>query len=184
MSSLTGHLLVASPQLVDPNFARTVLLLFEHSDQGASGVVLNRATEATITDLSEQVFEEHFAWEKPINLGGPVPGPLLVLHTIEELADQEVLPGVFSTYISSKIQRVIRRRPEPSLIVANCAGWGPGQLERELEQESWVHLPAKPEHLFGDDAGDLWDTLSKAVRSSHLAQFLGLRVIPGDPAAN
>ncbi len=184
MTSLSGHLLVASPKLLDPNFTRTVLLLFEHSQRGAAGVVLNRATEATVSDLAEQVFEEPFSWDKVIHLGGPVAGPLLVLHTVEEFADRTILPGVYSTFLTTKIQRLIRERPEPSLIIANCAGWGPGQLEGELERADWDHLPASPEHLFRDTTTDLWDDLSRASRSGNLARYLGLKVVPGDPGAN
>src|SRR5438874_2443173 len=97
MNSLKGHLLIATPSLIDPNFARTVLLMLGHDRDGAMGLVLNRPTEATISDLAGTVFEEGFEWDKPIHLGGPVTGPFMVIHTIEVLADQEVVPGVYHT---------------------------------------------------------------------------------------
>ena len=184
MKPLKGQLLVAAPKLDDPNFARTVLLMVEHTEDGAAGIVLNRPTEATITDLSEQVFQESFEWEKPINLGGPVAGPLLILHTVEDLADQEVLPGVFSTFISSKIQQLIRRRIEPSLVIANCAGWGPGQLEGEIRSEAWLSMPAKPDHVFWGGAADLWDTTLRQIKAADLTRFLGVRGLPLDPSMN
>ncbi len=114
MDSLKGQLLVATPRLLDPNFRKTVLLMLEHSDSGAVGVVLNRATEATVEDLSEQVLQERFEWDKPIHIGGPVPGPLIVLHTVAEQADQEVIEGLFSTVDAAKIQDLFRAAPNPA----------------------------------------------------------------------
>jgi len=184
MKPLKGQLLVAAPQLNDPNFTRTVLLMFEHTEDGAAGLVLNRPTEATVTDLSEQVFDQAFTWEKAINLGGPVAGPLLILHGLEEQADQEILPGVYSTFISSKIQHLIRRRVEPSLVIANCAGWGPGQLEGEIEREAWLSMPARPDHVFRDGAEDLWEAALKQIKAADLSRFFGVRALPLDPTLN
>src|SRR5262245_6933084 len=132
MNSLKGHLLIATPELLAPIFAQSVILMLEHNDEGAMGVILNQPINTTITDLAGKIFEEDFEWDKPLSLGGPVPGPLMVLHTIEELSDQEVLPGVCHTLEASRVQEIIRRRAEPSLIIANYSGWGPGQLEGEF----------------------------------------------------
>ena len=184
MKSLKGHLLVATPTLLDPNFARAVLLMFEHSEEGAAGVILNRPTEATVTNISEQVLEEPFAWEKAIHLGGPVPGPLMILHTIEDLADQDVLPGIYSCVEASKVRQLIRSEAEPSLILANYAGWGPGQLEGEIEQDSWLSLSADPRHVFWDDPRDLWDTVIREIRGNELTRTLGLDGLPPDPSLN
>ena len=78
MESLKGHLLVAARGLLDPNFARTVILMLGHGPEGAAGLVLNRPTDPrTIGEIAEQVFEEEIDWDKPIHLGGPVAGPLV-----------------------------------------------------------------------------------------------------------
>ena len=79
MESLKGHLLVATRGLLDPNFTRTVILILGHGPEGAAGLVLNRPTDKTIGEVAEQVFEEEIDWDKPIHIGGPVPGPLVVL---------------------------------------------------------------------------------------------------------
>ncbi len=144
MKSLKGQLLVATSDLLDSNFFQTVILLFEHNDEGAAGVVLNRPIEASITDIAEQVFEAPFDWDKPIHLGGPVPGPLMILHQVSELADQEIMPGLYSTIEAQKVQEALRQRLEPSLIVANYAGWGPGQLETEISEKLLDHNPRHP----------------------------------------
>jgi putative transcriptional regulator len=81
MKSLKGHLLVAAHNLDDPNFERTAILLIEHAGKGAMGLVLNRPSGATISDLAGKLFDEDFSWHKPIHLGGPVTGPFVALHT-------------------------------------------------------------------------------------------------------
>lgn len=184
MKSLKGHLLVASPELMSPFFTKTVILMLDHSSEGASGVVLNRPTEATITVVSEQVLQESFAWDKPIRLGGPVGGPLMVLHNQESLADDTILPGVFSTIEAEKVEEAIRLKVEPSLIIANYAGWGPGQLEGEIQEDSWLILPARVEHIFWPDEEDLWKAVVQEIQSSTLGRFLGLRELPEDPSMN
>jgi putative transcriptional regulator len=184
MKSLKGHLLVATPRLSDPNFTRTVLLMFQHSEDGAAGIILNRLTGATISDVADQVFPDEFEWDKPIQLGGPVPGPLLVLHRDESLSDHEMIPGVFGTFDSEKIQEIVRQRTEPSLIIANYAGWGPGQLESELDEDSWLELPATADHVFWEDDRDLWDSVVNEIHSGRLSRILGIVEIPDDPSMN
>ncbi|CAN5901066.1 YqgE/AlgH family protein [soil metagenome] len=184
MRSLKGHLLVASPNLLSPFFTQTVLLMLDHTSQGASGVILNRPTEATITAVSDQVLQESFDWEKPINLGGPVAGPLMVVHTREDLADDQILPGVFSSIDAARVERMIRQKVEPSLVIANYAGWGPGQLEGEIEEDSWLSMPARPAHVFWASDKDLWKTVLQEIQSSSLGRYLGLRDLPGDPSVN
>lgn len=185
MKSLKGHLLVATPELVDPNFHKTVVLMFEHNEQGAAGVVINRPIEATVSDIAEQVFQEHFEWEKALSLGGPVSGPLMILHSEADLADQEILPGVFSTIEADKVREILRRRADPSVIVANYAGWGPGQLEAEIAEESWITAPATPELVFQADPSDLWDAVFEGTRSQpDLIQMLRLKEVPEDPTLN
>jgi putative transcriptional regulator len=184
MDSLKGQLLIATPQLLAPFFARTVILMLEHGASGALGVVLNRPTEATVSDIAPQALQEPFEWPKPIYLGGPVPGPLMVLHTLEEMAEREVLPGLYSCVEAAKIQQVIRQRVEPSLIIANYSGWGPGQLEGEIEADSWFSAPATVEHVFWDRDDDLWTIVVKEIRNAQLADLLDLDDVPPDPTVN
>ena len=184
MNSLKGHLLVATPDLMGPFFMRTVILMLEHNEEGALGVVLNRPTEATITDISEQVFDGPFEWDKPILLGGPVPGPLVAIHSVEDLADQQVFEGVFSSSEAFKVQQIIRRKTEPCLVVANYAGWGPGQLEGEIEEDSWRSTPAKFEHVFWEGDDDLWEAIRKRMGASDLSQILRIKTVPPDPSLN
>src|SRR3954447_15009201 len=138
MTSLQGHLLIASPHLLAPAFAHAVVLMLGHDEDGAMGVILNQSLRTTVTALAGKVFEEGFEWDKRLHLGGPVPGSLTVLHALGDLADREVLPGIYHTADGAKVQEIIRRRPEPSLILANTSVWGPGQLEGELDTGTWL----------------------------------------------
>jgi putative transcriptional regulator len=184
MNSLKGQLLIATPQLLAPIFARSVILMLEHNEEGAMGVILNQPINTIVTDLAGKIFEDEFAWDKPLHLGGPVPGPLMVLHTIEDLADQVVLPGVFHSIEATRVQEVISRRPEPSLIIANYSGWGPGQLEGEFGWDSWLTLPAASEHVFWAGEKELWKVVVNQVNARKLSEFLNLREMPPDPSMN
>src|SRR4051812_40973287 len=127
MTSLQGHLLIASPHLLAPAFVRAVILILAHDEDGALGFVLNQPIKTKMSALSGKVFEEGFEWDKRLHLGGPVPGSLTVLHSFGALADREILPGVYHTADGCKVQEIIRRKVEPSLVIANSSAWGPGQ---------------------------------------------------------
>ena len=184
MKSLKGYFLVASTSLSDPNFARTVLLLIEHTEAGAAGVVLNRPTGATIAEIAEEIFEEPADWDKPIHLGGPVPGPLMALHGVEDLGDLPVIAGVYSTVDPEKLHDLIRRRVEPSIFLANHAGWSPGQLESELAEDSWLYTKADPDQLFHPGDVEMWQEAIKAISAEQLSDMLGLDDLPDDPSLN
>ena len=184
MRSLKGHLLIASPSLLASFFTRTVILMLDHSEEGAAGVVLNRPTEATVSDIAETVFSEPFDWDKPLNLGGPVSGPLMVLHEVEELSDQEIFPGLYNCGRDVQVREAVMDRTEPSMILANYAGWGPGQLEGRVRRRLLADPPRDPGlRLLGRDQ-DLWDVVVKAVNARKLSDFLGLRDVPADPSLN
>jgi putative transcriptional regulator len=184
MNSLKGHLLIATPQLNAPLFAKSVILMLHHDEDGAMGVILNRPTDASIAEISEKVFGERFEWDKPLLLGGPVPGPMLVIHADEALADQEIIPGVYRTFDAALIRELVRQEAEPSLVVANCSGWGPGQLEGEFGWDSWLTLPATAEHIFWDGDKDIWEAVVGEVNARKLSEFFGIREVPPDPSVN
>lgn len=183
--SLKGRLLIASPDLQSPMFARSVVLVLEHSEEdGARGIILNLPTSATMADLAGKLFDEDFAWDKPLHLGGPVAGPLLVLHTRPKLADLEVASGVYIALDSAKSQHLITQEIEPSLVIANFSGWAPGQLEQELADDAWVVVPASMGRIFDGADQDLWWTTLRDFRTSVLTKILNLRNVPEDPRLN
>lgn len=158
--------------------------MLEHSPGGAAGLILNQPTEATVASIAEQVFDEPSDWEKLISLGGPVPGPMVLLHEYEELGDQEVIPGVFSTVDASKVRDLVRSKPEPALAVANYSGWGPGQLEGEIETGSWVTLPARFKHVFWQGEAELWQVVMKEYNALQLTAMFHIKDMPDDPTLN
>jgi len=184
-TSLKGQLLVATPQLESPLFARSVVLLLEHSaDEGARGVILNLPTTATMTDLAGKLFDDDFVWDKPLLLGGPVAGPLVVLHTRAEMADLKIASGIYLALDATKSQELISSETEPSLVIANFSGWEPGQLESELDQQVWLTTPADSAHVFFNEDGDIWRTTLREVTAEKLKRMLNLRELPDDPSLN
>jgi len=146
--------------------------------------VLNRPTEKSIRDISAQLTLEVTDWDKPIHLGGPVPGPLIAIHTDPTLADDEILPGLFTAVDPEKLREIVLRKAEPSFIVAHYSGWGPGQLEAEFAEDSWLTLPARQEHIFRTDARELWGAVMREIGDTRLNEMLKLRARPDDPNVN
>ncbi len=189
MKSLQGQLLIASPKLFDPNFFRSVVLLVQHTDNGALGLVLNRPLEMTINDAWGQVSETPCEVSGFLHQGGPCEGPLMVLHTDSGIADVPelpVIPEVFFTTDRDAIQQLVTQNPAENhskmKFFVGYAGWSPGQLESELEDGGWLMTPAANKHIFsGDD--ELWPTLMKEI-SEAIFSTLNPKVIPEDPSTN
>lgn len=184
MSYLDGNLLIASPQMPDSFFSKSVILVLSHTEHGAAGLIINRPTEATVTDLAKQIFQDPFDWQKPIWLGGPVSGPLVLLHREASYADHQVISGVYSTVEDSKVRQVLRLRLDPSLVIINYAGWGPGQLEREILESSWETVPASFSLIFPPENMDIWKHSLQQARAQKLLSLVNIREIPEDPSWN
>ena len=182
MESLEGQFLLASPQLLDPNFVRTVVLLIQHNDMGALGLVVNRPTAKTVQEVWKQVGESPCECQQPVHLGGPVQGPLMAIHTVEGLAEMEVVAGVFFAAKKQNLDALVRCN-EPFKVFFGHSGWGPGQLEDEIAQGAWRAIPASLEDVF--DAGeDLWQRLMQRAVAGMLPEMLGIKHIPPDPSLN
>lgn len=184
METLKGRLLVAAPSLASAFFSRTVILMLEHNDEGAMGIVLNRPTDASVNDIAGQIMETPIGWDKPIHLGGPVRGPLQVLHQVVEFGDQDVVDGVYATMSADKVRQLLELKPDPSLIIANYAGWGTGQLEGEIAEDSWLTHPARAELVFWPDSTELWRIVLNEIHAAELSEVLRLKRLPADPGMN
>lgn len=182
MESLKGHLLIASPQLADPNFVRTVVLLVEHNDQGAFGVVLNRPSNFSVKDFWDSVTDEPCDCLEPINVGGPVEGPLLAIHKQPMFSETEVIPGVYIAAQRDHLDSIVRQG-EPFRVFSGYSGWGAGQLETELKRGGWITMAAKSDFLFAP-TDDLWYRTSQAVASDVLISTLKIKHVPSDPSLN
>ena len=171
-SSLQGRLLIATPTLGDPNFAGSVVLIAEHDEQGAMGLVLNHPLDVTVAD-AVPILSGFVAPVQPgavLALGDFVDGnrsAAIAFGTVGFLpadADETLDPAT-----------VVRAR-----VFAGYAGWGAGQLESELEQEAWVVIPAHIDDCFTERPEELW---RQALRryGGHLAVF---SLQPDDPSLN
>jgi len=183
MKSLQGHFLVASPHLLDPNFTRTVVLLIQHNLDGAFGLVLNRPSSKTIRELWEQVHEPPCENEQRVHLGGPVSGPLMALHTIQDLSEIEVLPGVYFSAEKGHLEELVRGNGAQFKLFVGHSGWGGKQLEGELKQGAWFTAPAKAEYIFLDEEA-LWKRVAGEIGRGLLHSMLNIKEFPDDPSMN
>jgi putative transcriptional regulator len=180
--SLRGKLILASPTLLDPNFVRTVVLIAEHTEEGAMGLVLNRPAATTVDEAVPDL-----TWlageDAQVYVGGPVAETaVIVLAEFERpemagaLIDDEL--GFIGTEADDPdaLDGAIRR----ARVYAGHAGWGPGQLEDELQEESWIVEPPRREEVFAEDAQRLW----AAVLRRKGRQYALLATMPLDPSLN
>jgi putative transcriptional regulator len=181
MDSLRGKLIVASPSLLDPNFRRTVVLIAEHGEDGAMGVVLNRESELEVDDAAPTLAELVEPGAHVLE-GGPVqPAAVVVMAEFEDT-------GAAATLVIDDIGFVAADADFDSLglavrrvrVFAGLAGWAPGQLESEIERDDWIVEPATPEDVFHEDADALWsDVLERKG-----GQFALVARMPEDPSLN
>lgn len=181
MESLRGQLLVAAPSLLDPNFRRTVVLVGEHGEEGAMGVVLNRPSSVSVADAVPPLATLVEDGE-PVHLGGPVqPRAIVVLGEFSDPGDAGApvvgpvgfLPGEIED--ADDVVGVTRAR-----VFAGYAGWAAGQLEAELEESSWILEPAVPEDVFTSRPEALWS----AVLRRKGGRYTVLALLPPDPSVN
>jgi putative transcriptional regulator len=177
-SSLRGKLLIAAPLLIDPNFHRTVVLVIEHSEEGALGVVLNRPTELSVSQAVPELagFDDGCVFA-----GGPVQPEAVIALAEYAVPPQEgavcgpIAPIGVDSDMDTLAEEVTRVR-----VYAGYSGWGEGQLEGELEEDAWFVEPALPGDVFCTDADTLW---------SHVLERKGgeyrlVARMPEDPGLN
>lgn len=183
VSSLTGRLLVATPALADPNFARSVVLLLDHDDEGSLGVILNRPTPVGVGDILRSW--AGLAGEPGVVFqGGPV--------SLDSALGVAVIPGdegpVGWRRVYGAIGLVDLETPPELLggalgalrIFAGYAGWGPGQLEGELDEGAWYVVESEPGDVSSPRPEGLWRAVLRRQRSK-LAMFA---TYPDDPSLN
>lgn len=180
MESLRGQLLISSGGLYDPNFRHTVVLIGEHNVDGALGVVLNRALDLTVREavpvLADLVPEGDLLFQ-----GGPVQpqSPVLVAEFSNPfLADIPIFGsvGFLIGEIDPEAQSSILR----ARLYAGYSGWGPGQLEGEMEEGSWIVDPAREEDVFTDVPDLLWSR----VLERKGPEYRQMSRMPFDPSMN
>jgi putative transcriptional regulator len=180
--SLRGKLILASPVLKDPNFIRTVVLIAEHTDDGAMGLVLNRPAATTVSEAVPDL-----AWlaegDEQVYVGGPVAETAVIV--LAEFERPELAGALVESDLGfigadaddpERLDGAIRR----ARVFAGHAGWGPGQLEDELAEEAWIVEPPTREEIFTEDAEGLW----AAVLRRKGRRYALLSTMPLDPSLN
>ncbi|MFO7905202.1 MAG: YqgE/AlgH family protein [Planctomycetota bacterium] len=183
MKSLKGHFLVASPHLGDANFFRSVVLMVQHDDEGAFGVVMNRPTSHTAAEAPELAAEASCELDVPIHLGGPVPGPLIAVHSDISVAELEIATGIYFSTAKEAITRIVCQSPDSFRLFSGYSGWGPGQLNGELEAGGWLTEPATHEDVFSDYE-TLWNRIARRIGLDILSPGIRREQMPDDPSMN
>ena len=181
MDSLQGKLLIAAPALVDPNFARTVVLIAAHSDEGALGLVLNRPLDTPLAEIAP-VLEGLAEPGAVLHSGGPVAPESAVLladFTDPSLAALLIVGDIGLPSAGcelSDLEAGVRR----ARVFAGHSGWAPGQLDEELDQEAWFVGQLAPDELWLADSTLLWST----TLSRKGGAYALLARMPADPRVN
>jgi len=180
MGTLKGQLLIAGGGLLDPNFRRTVILIGEHNEEGALGVVLNRPApyriEEAVPPLASIVSPDDTLF-----FGGPVqPDSPVILAEFDhpDFADLLVFGAI--GFLTGEALPESREGIKRARVFAGYAGWGAGQLEAEIEEDSWIVERALEEDVFTAEPGELW---SRALRRKG-GDYRLLSTMPVDPSLN
>jgi putative transcriptional regulator len=179
VASTRGQLLIAGPGLLDPNFQRTVVLIVEHTDDGAFGLVLNRPSETTVGEAVDEL-DRFVDGDDTLFIGGPVSQSALIVLAEFDDAQQAALVafddiGVLGEHADGAPPPTRRGRA-----FAGHAGWGPGQLDSELDRGDWILEPAAREDAFSDEPGSLWASVLTRKGGSYAL----VARMPTDPSMN
>jgi putative transcriptional regulator len=183
MDSLRGQLIIASPALQDPNFDRTVVLVTEHDEDGAMGLVLNRPSDAPVAEAVPDLAWATLEDDGVVYIGGPVaPDGVIVLAEWDDPAHAAILIADDLGFVpgDAPSQEALEAAVRRARVYAGHAGWGPGQLEAELADEAWIVEAPRREELFSEDPESLW----AAVLRRKGREFALLSTMPPDPSLN
>ena len=181
MESLRGQLLLAHPGLLDPNFRRTVVLVIEHGEEGAMGLVLNRPSLVPVAKAAPEL-EPVVDPVEPVHVGGPVaPQGLIVLAEFEQPSEAAIMVTgdvglVGAEADHATVAAAIRR----ARVFAGHAGWAAGQLDAELEDDGWIVEPPTADEILTDEPKALWG----AVLERKGGRYALLARMPLDPSVN
>lgn len=163
INCLAGHILIAMPQLRDPRFNHSLVLVCAHDEMGAMGIIVNKLLDdLKLDDLLRKLAITHYpaASHLPIYYGGPVEmGRGFILHSADFLRESSVLinSSIAITATLDMLSVIAEGRgPSKKLCALGYAGWGAGQLEQELQSNSWLQVPASDQLIFDIPIGERW----------------------------
>lgn len=169
-SSIAPGLLLAMPQLTDPNFSRSVVLMIEHNDNGSFGLIVNQPIEMSASELLESLdMEWHGDDDMLVWSGGPVqPQSGWILHepVVHVQVDSSTLgqgqtllicPDIALSTSPDTLRALALEPPDKLRLILGYSGWGPGQLAAEMAHGSWLHVDVDPLIVFDTPADEMWD---------------------------
>lgn len=167
----TPVLLMAMPQVMDPYFHKSVVLLIHHEHGGSLGFVVNRPTELRVSSILEGLSVAWGGEQAAVAfLGGPVQRQLgTVLFDAGSIGEEqaggatEIAPGIALTQHVSDLSRLAEAPPERFRLLLGYSGWGEGQLMDELLRNDWLTAPVRPELIFSHDPEQVWDAALRSV---------------------
>ena len=173
-----GQLLIASPYLTDSNFFRSVVFMVRHDAEGALGVVVNRPGGQRLPDAFTELLGRAPKRNDAIYLGGPVNGPLVGLHNLSGMgdpADIDISNGgsaeIWITADEDHLRVLVDRTDIKARFIARYSGWGPSQLDQEIEAGGWLVAPCNEAILFGDHESS-WETAIKRLGHDILSKVV------------
>lgn len=162
-ANLTNQFLIAMPSMADPFFARTVTYLCQHNEEGALGIIINRPLQLTLKEIIEQMdikFHNDALSDLPVYFGGPVqPDRGFVLHEPggEWKSTLKISDSLWLTTSRDILEAISRGDgPHQVLLALGYAGWGEGQLEREIVENAWLNAEAEQSIIFNLPASHRW----------------------------
>ena len=178
MTDFSPSLLLSMPQMQDPNFARTVVLLCDYGPEGAFGLVVNRPTDLVASEMVRLEPPVTRKSEMRLFFGGPVQqerGWILLPDPPAEPDYRTIREGIYLTASPEVLRRVLESpAPVRARVLAGYAGWGPGQLDEELAQSAWLISDVQADLIFDVDPAQMWDTAIRrlgadpsALQTSH-----------------
>lgn len=181
-SSFAPGLLIAMPQLLDPNFYRSVVLVVEHGAEGSFGLVINQVSPLTMGEFTNaQSLVYRGDPTRPVMIGGPVSREVgWILHSAHHEYDDthRVTGGISMSRSMVALRDVCEKSQGDFRLFMGYAGWGPGQLEAEITQGAWVTSDVDPTLVFATDATAVWETSLRNMGINPLA------LVPGGSAIN
>ena len=165
--SLAPRFLIAMPQLGDPNFHRSVVLMIEHGEAGSMGLVINRSAPLSLGELAKgqsmKIAPGHAG--ENVFVGGPVePQRGFVLHDCEAIQEKhEVIPGLYLSFTLDALQPLLQNASSKIRFCLGYAGWGPKQLEKEIAAGAWLCTEAAAEPTLATDPDELWDATLRGM---------------------
>lgn len=167
MSEIAPGFLVAVPQMGDPNFQRSVVLMLEHGEAGAMGIIVNRPTPIALTDVAQgHGFATGEGYEGVnVFLGGPVePERGFVLHDRSDVGEAvELFDGMYVSGSLESLKMLLLGSPQHFRLCLGYAGWAPGQLEKELGEGSWITASPSARHVLETPASQTWDAVLREM---------------------